>query len=927
MRLMLGRSGIYSRGFFCRAIRLAAAITAASIGSSAHSQVTAIWAGQFGSNWDTFSPEWQVIGGSGPSNVYQDGDNVIFDVTSQDTNVPISTNVSPASITVVSTELMGFDFMGSGSINDFGTPGTSLTKLGAGSMTIHSTSTGYTYSSGTEIDQGTLMLYATPNNALFGPLNPHGALVLGGGTLYFSNNSYESGTPGSTTQAFSQTTLNAGASAITVFGDGSGTSTVVNLGFVYRNVGSTVDISQPSSTEVMANYGVINGTNVTGYATMNNGTDWVRSDIGFAFAATYTPDVWGQSGGIYNNTDVQNSSPPTADSTTGSLRFNQAQSFTISLNDTAGNFNTIVSGGILMTPNVGAHNNTISGGLLSPGNGQDLIVIQNDPAGTLTISSTIIDSDFNNVAAVAGLTKSGPGTLILPGENHYSGQTTINAGVLQVSDLGDNVYNSLGGSDQLVMNGGTLRYAGPAEPSSRTFFVTLGAAGGSFDASGTGPINLHAVVAFTSDTPMTFTLTGNNTGPNIFNTGLSDPGTNPATAGEPLNPGHYALALDKEGPGKWVINSNNFYSGGTTINRGTLEVAAGADLGLGPVDVGTGTLAIDGTLNLLSSSLSLENGAVLSLQLDHPGNAANSTIKEGSTLTLNPNLTVLVQAQPNFGAGTYPLIQSYFGFLNVNDQSNNFQGWTMNLAGFIPPANTETYYYFHNNVANASIDLVYGVGIPQLSSGSNTSPVAIPQGANVTLDYYGGPAVQITFNNNGTPTTAGFYYVSPPTGSSTNVTFSYVSGSAPAHAVAPVIEIDPDAITHLIMEDFLPPDSSSDDIFLAALGSGGTWVNAVELDASVGPMADEDYAGSFLSFIQSEFGDGITDPGQLSLAQWSDIDGSWGVDSSVDQAWSVIDYGTGEFTVLDIPAAPEPGVLAMAAGAGLILSRRRILPR
>ena len=91
----------------------------------------------------------------------------------------------------------------------------------------------------------------------------------------------------------------------------------------------------------------------------------------------------------------------------------------------------------LITPNVGPANVAITastaGASLTSGNGQDVIVNQENVQGTFTLGATIVD----NGATAIGMTKSGPGTMIVPAgvSNSYSGPTFINRGTLQVSSL------------------------------------------------------------------------------------------------------------------------------------------------------------------------------------------------------------------------------------------------------------------------------------------------------------------------------------------------------------------------------------------------------------------------------------------------------------------------------------------------------------
>ena len=98
------------------------------------------------------------------------------------------------------------------------------------------------------------------------------------------------------------------------------------------------------------------------------------------------------------------------------MRFNAAAANTLTL---SGN-NTITSGGILVTPAVGANATTLTGGTLLGASGKDLVVIQNNTSGALTVGSVIADN-----GGATGLTKSGSGTLALTAANTYAGGTTI----------------------------------------------------------------------------------------------------------------------------------------------------------------------------------------------------------------------------------------------------------------------------------------------------------------------------------------------------------------------------------------------------------------------------------------------------------------------------------------------------------------------
>src|SRR5207249_9715268 len=136
-----------------------------------------------------------------------------------------------------------------------------------------------------------------------------------------------------------------------------------------------------------------------------------------------------------------------------SLRFNDNAARTITATG-----QTLTTGGILVSPAVGNNPSVITGGTLRGAAGsanQDLIISQNNTAAALTINSAIVD----NTSATA-LTKSGKGTLMLSQPNTYTGTTTVNEGILKLSNataLPGAVDSTVGaGESALTLNGGVI---------------------------------------------------------------------------------------------------------------------------------------------------------------------------------------------------------------------------------------------------------------------------------------------------------------------------------------------------------------------------------------------------------------------------------------------------------------------------------------
>ena len=167
------------------------------------------------------------------------------------------------------------------------------------------------------------------------------------------------------------------------------------------------------------------------------------------------------------------------------------------------------------------------------------------------------------------------GNLYLEAANTYDGPTRIEAGArihvdkLANGDIDSGIGRSSSAASNLVLNGGILAYHGrTAASTDRNFTVTQ--LGGRIDASGfnnnplvftsTDPITLTGVG------PRTFTLSGsssgNSAGNNIFAPAITDQGANPTT-------------LVKNVTGTWTLtNTNNSYSGNTSITAGRLKLGA-----------------------------------------------------------------------------------------------------------------------------------------------------------------------------------------------------------------------------------------------------------------------------------------------------------------------------------------------------------------
>ena len=220
-------------------------------------------------------------------------------------------------------------------------------------------------------------------------------------------------------------------------------------------------------------------------------------------------------------------------------------------------------------------------------------------AGTLTISGAI--------SGTGGLTKQGTGTFTLSGVNTYGGATTINAGSLQVQ--GGNAVPDLSAVTVTALTS-TLTLLADEEIGSL---------------AGNGNVNLNA-----------FTLTtGGNNSTTFHNNGVIS-GTG---------------RIVKTGNGIFRLASANTYSGGTTLNQGTLGFAVS---GTGPI--GTGTLVINGGAIAADS-----NPRTVGNAITVNANFAVTDVGPPGPLTLTGPVTLAVTPTINVTATNPTTISSVIG--------------------------------------------------------------------------------------------------------------------------------------------------------------------------------------------------------------------------------------------------------------------------
>jgi autotransporter-associated beta strand protein len=348
---------------------------------------------------------------------------------------------------------------------------------------------------------------------------------------------------------------------------------------------------------------------------------------------------------------------------TGNVRINLSGS-------SLANFNTGTSTGTIRTAFDGTTNfGSLAGDASTKlqgstnGTGVDTYVIGANSAST-TFAGTITDGT-NVPSAVLNITKTGIGTLTLSNAaSTYTGITTINAGVLAVSTLGNGgVASGLGQSSNaaanLVLSGGALQYTGAATTTDRLF--TLNPTGGRFDASGTGAITLSSTgdIVVSGSGNRTLSLGGTSAAFNNISAALGDP-----VSGK--------TSLVKDGAGTWRLFGNpKTYSGDTTVNAGKLYLVATnilpAGAGKGNVNVAAGATidlygsnqAINGLNGAGTVTTTLNTVRTLTVGNGDANGAFTGSLTQGASQTLG-----LVKT----GSGTQALsgTDSYTGSTTVN---------------------------------------------------------------------------------------------------------------------------------------------------------------------------------------------------------------------------------------------------------------------
>ncbi|WP_156255167.1 autotransporter-associated beta strand repeat-containing protein [Sandarakinorhabdus oryzae] len=447
-----------------------------------------------------------------------------------------------------------------------GVPG-QLIKIGSGSLILQGSNS---YSGGTLLNAGSIQL--ENNNAL-----GSGALTMADGTTLIAG--LDGLAVGNNVVTLGNGTIDTGANAFTLSGVISGAGSITKIGSGNLSLSGANLYADGTAL----NAGIITVLNSsalgTGTLTMAGGTTLAAGADGLNVGNAVVTNGVGTidtGSNFFTLSGVVSGAGSLTKIGGGTLALNGANSYAGGTNLDAGTLqvgsNTALGTGALAmagstTLQSGAGDFTLANAISLNGTASIDTVAQ-----TLTLDGTVSGGGLIN--------KVGTGTLVLNGNNSYSGGTLIIEGQVQVGS------NSALGSANALFFGGTGLIAGADN-------LTIGN-------------NLLFNGATTIDTG-SFQLTA---------------------AGELIGPGGF----DKLGSGTLVISTGGDLSGASTVSAGTLAVTgtlSNAAFTLGVADGAT----LDGT-GTIAGSVSLADGATLSINSQSPGvfTLGNLSLSGGSLL-------------------------------------------------------------------------------------------------------------------------------------------------------------------------------------------------------------------------------------------------------------------------------------------------------
>jgi autotransporter-associated beta strand protein len=611
-----------------------------------------------------------------------------------------------------------------------------FTKNGSGALTITGQAAPTTSITTFTVNGGVTTI---SSGGAANSLNSSANIVVGGGTFNYQFNS-------AVNQAVANLTINAGEGGVVASRNGSFNQGLTLSGTITRNLGGTIYSKLLDSGR---GFTIYNNLAASTTAKDANGTPYMTTGDAYSGATT---DIYNDWGGVnsghqvvvatYNNVASATAlATPNPNAQTGFATVTlAADTTTTAYRDANNNLATIdlnghkwTDGGILITTAKATAGSIIkdtpgTGMLMGPSTTANSdIVMMIDASLTAPKSFTISAIIGNNTTGgfSTAVTKGAPGTLILSGNNTFTGGVFLNDGTLQLGNSGalnsstPNAVNFDGNgligiqatglgpnpvAPVLALAGNSVAVASLSTANNLSGVVpVIENANGSSVPNATLTINGSATTTFTGivqDGPSsgTLSLIENGSGSQTLGGTLSYSGSTKVTAGT------LALTATPSATAGYTVNgildvsalssstlpltAAQSLTGSGTVN-GTLTTVSGTTLA-----PGSGTATTGGTgATTVNNNLTLAAGTIVNFGLVS-GTPKNSQIIVGSsgTLTLPASGTVTINlytpgSSTAFAtAGTYNLFQYTTG-ANVTSLASRFTIGT-SITGFVPTFGT-----------------------------------------------------------------------------------------------------------------------------------------------------------------------------------------------------------------------------------------------
>ncbi|HCI7689638.1 TPA: autotransporter outer membrane beta-barrel domain-containing protein [Salmonella enterica] len=615
-----------------------------------------------------------------------------FNLTNADGSFAVNTVLENVDATLDPASATGWD-------------GTSLIKQGAGTLILNAENT---YTGGTTISGGTLV--ATNVDALgSGDVTDDATLELNtGGTfdnaISGSGQVVKSGDGALTlsgANSYSGGTLISDGTLVASNVEALGTGDVTDNATLELNTSGTFDNVISGSGQVVKSGDdalTLSGSNTYRGGTTISGGTLVATSVEALGTGDVTDDAVLElnTGGDFDN----------AISGSGQVVKSGDETLTLSGSNTYTG-GTLISGGTLVASNVEA---------LGSGDVTDNAVLELNTGG-----------DFDNAISGSGqVVKSGDGALTLSGANSYSGGTLISDGTLVASNVealgtgdvtddatlelntGGTFDNAIGGSGNVVKSGAdTLTLSGSNSYTGGTTISGGTLVASNVEALGTGDVTNNATLELNTGGDFinniggtgrveksgddTLTLSGSNTytGGTTINDGTliatsvdalgSGDVTNNAvlelnTGGDFINNIGGTGRVEKSGDETLTLSGTNSYTGGTTISGGTLVASNVEALGSGDID-NYASLQLNASGQFVTANLTTHDNAITAI-------GAGSALR-ANTLTQEANSTLAVHLiDSNSGAIVTADHANLGGTLDITGIGNVAKSWTRDAYAY-----------------------------------------------------------------------------------------------------------------------------------------------------------------------------------------------------------------------------------------------------